>query len=201
VHNQEAFWSGPEGKDYLKRNPPNAIRSLKFFEKALRSFDFQHGSPIRSALEFGANDGRNLTALRMFGVSYCSGVEINQDVYMNLLRTADSSFCQSILDFHAGRCWDLVLTKGCLIHIAPEEIHKALKVVYDYAFRYILLAEYHSPRYEELLYRGRKDLLWKGPYAEDMIKEYGLKLRDYGFISRLDEYPEDDLTWFLLEKN
>jgi spore coat polysaccharide biosynthesis protein SpsF len=180
MSDQENYWKGPEGKAYLERNPATPQISLRFFYKVLRSFDLTM-DPLKSALEFGANDGRNLKALKFLGVPYVSGVEVNPDAYQELMTVADSSFCQSILDFESGRCWDLVFTKGCLIHIPPEDIDRAFNVIHTYAFRYILMAEYFSPRWEEVLYRGRSDLLWKGPYAEKFLKRFPKsRLRDYG---------------------
>jgi len=197
--NQEDYWKGLGGKAYLKRNAPDNFSSFKFFERVIWE---PIGGKIRSALEFGANDGRNLTALKSLGVSYVSGVEVNSEAYEELMMVTDSSFNQSLLDFKSDRQWDLVFTKGCLIHIHPDDILKALKVIYECAYRYILIAEYHSPQIETVIYRGRRDLLWKGPYAEMILEENpNLKLKDYGFVSKLDPVlKEDDLTWFLLQK-
>ena len=88
-----------------------------------------------------------------------------------------------------------------MIHIHPDDIDQALKIIHKCAHKYILIAEYHAPKFEAISYRGRKVLLWKGPYAERLVEMYDLGLRDYGFVSRLDPIlKEDDLTWFLLEK-
>ena len=45
-------------------------------------------------------------------------------------------------------------------------------------------------------------LLWKRDFAGEMMGIYpNLKLRDYEFIyHREPEYPQDDVTWFLMEK-
>ena len=50
-------------------------------------------------------------------------------------------------------------------------------------------------------YRGHDNRLFKRDFAGELIDKFGLKLRDYGFLYHRDNYfPQDDLTWFLLEK-
>jgi spore coat polysaccharide biosynthesis protein SpsF len=51
-------------------------------------------------------------------------------------------------------------------------------------------------------YRGHKDRLFKRDFAGELMDKYpDLKLVDYGFVWRRDNnFPQDDGTWFLLEK-
>jgi len=44
--------------------------------------------------------------------------------------------------------------------------------------------------------------LFKRDFAGEMLDRYpALKLLDYGFVYRRDPlFPQDDMTWFLLEK-
>ena len=51
-----------------------------------------------------------------------------------------------------------------------------------------------------IIYRNKKNKLFKRDFAGEMIKKYKLKLVDYGFSYRYGKYPQDDLTWFLLKK-
>jgi hypothetical protein len=51
------------------------------------------------------------------------------------------------------------------------------------------------------MYRGHADRLFKRDFAGDLIEKYGMKLVDYGFVYKRDNWaPQDDITWFLLEK-
>ena len=50
-------------------------------------------------------------------------------------------------------------------------------------------------------YRGTDDRLYKRDFAGELMERYQLRLVDYGFTYRRDNYfPQDDTTWFLLEK-
>lgn len=197
MNHQETWWSGNDGVAYTNRNPPNHEASVKFFSRTLGS----HVTSIRSAIEFGANDGRNLRALKFLGIASVAGVEINRSACADLAAVVDEYACVSMCAFRSLQTWDLAFTKGCLIHIHPDELESAYETLYRHTKRYVLLAEYHSARFHEIYYQGERNLLWAGPYADEMIKAYpDLCLLDYGFISRLDNFPEDDLCWFLLQK-
>jgi spore coat polysaccharide biosynthesis protein SpsF len=72
---QEAFWAGNFGTEYIQRNQgANLLASnLDFFSKALRS-----AQNIRSCIEFGANIGMNLKALKLLHPSInAHAIEIN----------------------------------------------------------------------------------------------------------------------------
>jgi len=45
--------------------------------------------------------------------------------------------------------------------------------------------------------------LFKRDFAGEMLERFAdLKLLDYGFVYRRDpNFPQDDITWFLLEKS
>jgi spore coat polysaccharide biosynthesis protein SpsF len=54
----------------------------------------------------------------------------------------------------------------------------------------------------EVLYRGHTSKLFKRDFAGEMLDTYpDLSMVDYGFVySRDNNFPQDDVTWFLLEK-
>ncbi|HND74014.1 MAG TPA: hypothetical protein PKW10_06205, partial [Saprospiraceae bacterium] len=68
---------------------------------------------------------------------------------------------------------------------------------------YILIAEYYNPSPVTLNYRGHSNRLFKRDFAGDMLDQYpDLRLIDYGFCYRRDNlFPQDDITWFMLEKS
>jgi spore coat polysaccharide biosynthesis protein SpsF len=51
-------------------------------------------------------------------------------------------------------------------------------------------------------YRGHAQRLYKRDFAGEMMERYPfLELLDYGFVYRRDRaFPQDDITWFLMEK-
>ena len=96
---------------------------------------------------------------------------------------------------------ELVITKGLLIHIAPDDLPAVYANLYTLSDRYILIGEYYSPTPQEIEYRGQKGRLWKRDFAGELLDAYAdLRLVDYGFHYHRDKYPQDDITWFLLGK-
>lgn len=198
----EEFWRGEFGDEYTARQKIDPQDTLHFFKKALAA---TLPGEIQSAIELGAGAGHNLSALRvMFPHADLTGVEINQKAIELLFRNtfaADRVIEDSILSLDPPSIYDLVLTKGVLIHIAPEDLDRAYDVIYRLAGRWILLAEYYNPRPMEIEYRGHHGRLWKRDFAGEMLELYpDLKLIDYGFVYHLDEHPQDDVTFFLLQK-
>jgi pseudaminic acid biosynthesis-associated methylase len=99
------------------------------------------------------------------------------------------------------QAYDLTFTKGVLIHIQPDALSAAYDNLYRLSRRYIMVCEYYNPTPARLDYRGHKDRLFKRDFAGELIDRYGLKLLDYGFVYHRDPVaPQDDATWFLMEK-
>lgn len=199
---QEEFWEGEFGTDYIDRNRGDALlaSNLNFFAGALRT-----ATALTSCIEFGANVGMNLQALKLLypGIE-CHGIEINADAAAELgtVIGVDNVFGQSILDFTPERRWDLVLTKGVLIHIAPEVLPEVYDRLVASVGRYLLVAEYYNPVPVTIPYRGHDDRLFKRDFAGEIMDRHpAMELVDYGFVYRRDpSFPQDDITWFLMER-
>ena len=199
---QESFWAGPFGTDYIQRNRGDALlaSNLDFFAKALR-----HARGLTSCIEFGANIGMNLKAIKLLHPELeMHGLEINADAVKQLgeVITPEKVYHASILDFESQQCWDLALIKGVLIHINPDVLPQVYDKLVAASRRYLLVAEYYSPVPVAIQYRGHNDRLFKRDFAgEIMDKHPEMQLIDYGFIYRRDpNFPQDDMTWFLMEK-
>ena len=199
---QENFWAGDFGTDYIDRNQSAQLMAsnLDYFSKSLKSV-----SGINSIIEFGANIGMNIRALKLLrpNVDF-SAIEINEDAVQALqdLIGSDRTYHESILDFTPTEKSDLVLIKGVLIHINPDALDSLYQRIYDSSKKYILLGEYYNPEPVAIPYRGHQDRLFKRDFAGEILKKFpDVKLIDYGFAYRNDPaYPQDDITWFLLEK-
>jgi pseudaminic acid biosynthesis-associated methylase len=199
---QEAFWAGEFGTGYIERNQGKALlaANLSFFSKVFK----QVGKPD-SILEFGANIGMNLKALKLlFPEVNLSGIEINKEAADELAKviSLEDVFNGSILEYNAVAKFQISLIKGVLIHINPEVLPLVYKKLYDSSSKYILIAEYYNPSPVTINYRGNSDRLFKRDFAGEMLETYSdLKLIDYGFCYKRDMvFPQDDITWFLLEK-
>ena len=199
---QEAFWAGDFGNEYIGRNQGEALlaSNLAFFAKATRA-----ASDVSSCIEFGANIGMNLKALKLLYPRIdAHGIEINLEATKQLQRVIPvANIChQSILEFRPRRRWDLVLIKGVLIHMNPDVLPLVYDTLVSSAGRYLLVAEYYNPSPVSISYRGHSDRLFKRDFAGEMMGRHPeLRLLDYGFVYRRDpNHPQDDITWFLMEK-
>ena len=199
---QEDFWAGDFGAEYIKRNQGNSLlaSNLDFFAKALNA-----ACGLKSCIEFGPNIGMNLKALKLlYPMQEQYGVEINADAVRELEQVIPSAHVYkcSILDFNPQQTWDLTLIKGVLIHINPDELPEVYDKLVTVTARFLMVAEYYNPAPVAIPYRGHTDRLFKRDFAgEIMARHPEMKLLDYGFVYHLDpNFPQDDITWFLMEK-
>ncbi|MCE9955448.1 pseudaminic acid biosynthesis-associated methylase [Aeromonas rivipollensis] len=199
---QEAFWQGNFGNEYVNRNTGSSLvaANTAFFSKVL-----PHTQKIQRVLELGSNIGLNLIALRqLLPEAQLSAVEINEKAASQLqlnLPEIDLHL-NSILEFQPNATWDLVFIKGVLIHINPDKLPMVYELMYRASSRYLLVAEYYNPTPTEVTYRGHEGKLFKRDFAGEMLDKYtDLVLLDYGFTYHRDvNFPQDDMTWFLMEK-
>lgn len=200
---QEAFWAGEFGDAYIKRNQgKNLLASnLNFFSKSLLSTN-----NLNSCIEFGANIGMNLKALQLLYPNIeLNAIEINKEAAEELtsLVNRKNIFQGSISNYDPVRKFDLVIIKGVLIHINPDQLMNVYNKLVASSKRYILVAEYYNPSPVAIPYRGHTEKLFKRDFAGEMMDNFSeLSLKDYGFVYHRDPtFPQDDISWFLLEKN
>ena len=199
---QEEFWAGKFGDDYISRNrsAEYLASNLNFFSNAFNKIERPN-----SLIEFGANIGMNLRAIQLlFPNIELYGVEINKSASEELAKYIGdkNTFNGSIFDYFPNQKFNVSLIKGVLIHINPEMLHDVYNKLYESSNKYILICEYYNPTPISIQYRGHTDRLFKRDFAGEMLDFYGdLKLVDYGFSYKRDSaFPQDDITWFLLEK-
>jgi len=198
---QEKFWAGEFGDDYVDRNTGERIIASN---TALFSRVFQQTGNVKSVLELGPNIGLNLMAIHtLLPFTEITGVEINKkacDIMSRLdyINAINSSF----IEFSFDKQYDFVFTKGVLIHLNPDVLKSIYKLFYDVSNRYIFICEYYNPVPIEVKYRGHDSVLFKRDFAGEIMDLYpDLKLVDYGFVYHRDNnFPGDDLNWFLMEK-
>jgi spore coat polysaccharide biosynthesis protein SpsF len=199
---QEAFWAGKFGDDYIARNAGAALlgSNISFLARMLSQCQ-----QAKSLIEFGANIGMNLRAIRALRPDLeLDAIEINEKA-VEELRTwggANQIHHGSVLDFKADRTWDIALIKGVLIHINPDFLPQVYESLFRSSSRYIILVEYYNPTPVEVVYRGHAGKLFKRDFAGELLDKFpSLRLLDYGFVWHRDPvFPQDDPTWFVLEK-
>jgi pseudaminic acid biosynthesis-associated methylase len=193
----EDFWAGQFGTEYHQRNTGLVDTNVEFFKRALH---FTRN--VDSVIELGAGIGDNLAAIKRINPQVeCAGLEINEAARKTLKTRVSIVFADSVLTFKPKNQWDLAFSKGLLIHIAPEDLPTAYDALYASSYRYILIAEYYSPKPREIEYRGNKGKLWARDFAgEFMDRHPDCQLIDVHFAYHRDPHPQDDITAFLFEK-
>lgn len=197
---QEAFWAGSFGDEYMRRNRGDEAVAAS---TALLGRALARAEQISSAIEYGSNIGLQLVALkRLLPDVELAAVEINAAAARQAASLGVDVHNGSILEFTPARTYDLVLISGVLIHIAPEQLPAVYDRLHQACGRYLYLAEYYNPTPVEIEYRGHAGRLFKRDFAGEIIDRFpDLRLRDYGFAYHRDPiFPADDITWFLLER-
>jgi spore coat polysaccharide biosynthesis protein SpsF len=199
---QEEFWAGEFGDEYALRNGGAAMLASNI---ALFAHALARAEPPVDCIEFGANIGMNLRALQLlYPGQEQHAVEINANAARELgkvIPPANISLA-SILDYVPQRQFELCLVKGVLIHINPDRLGDVYDALHRAARRYLLVCEYYNPRPVAVSYRGHDKRLFKRDFCGEMLDRHpDLRLLDYGFAYHRDPaFPQDDLTWFLMEK-
>ena len=104
---QESFWAGGFGTEYIQRNQGDAIlaANLHFFAKALPV-----ARGIKTCIEFGANIGMSLKALKLLHPHKSSTASKSMPTLLASWREVIPPahvYHISILDFSPDRTWDL----------------------------------------------------------------------------------------------
>ena len=197
---QEHFWAADFGNEYIERNQgePLITSNVVLFGRMLRA------ASVRSVTELGCNIGLNLQALHRIQPGLAlRGYEINQKAaglarQLNIAEIIEGTILDAL---PADKTSDLVFAKGVLIHIHPDHLPAVYDNLYRLSNRYVLVCEYYNPSPVSVMYRGVADRLFKRDFAGELMDRFGMKLVDYGFAYRRDKhFPQDDLSWFLLEK-
>lgn len=198
---QENFWAGKFGDEYISRNKDSWLLASNL---ALFSSIFKRTHSVNSIIEFGANIGMNIHAIRnLLPHSQLSAIEINAIAVEELKKIQDLTvYHQSIFDFTSNKKNDFVFSKGVLIHLEPTMLQQVYKKMYETSNRYICMIEYYNPTPMEIPYRGHSNKMYKRDFAGEIMDIYSdLKLIDYGFIYHKDPvFIQGDTTWFLMEK-
>lgn len=198
---QEEFWRGEFGDDYVKRNNGRELIAAKIdlFSKSLKLTQ-----RINSVIELGCNRGLNALALKhLFPSIEYTGIEISKTAFELLCKNeaVDHAYNESIYNVNFQKKYDLAVIAGVLIHLNPDKLSIAYSKLKEASQKYVMIAEYFNPTPVSLDYRGHSEKLYKRDFAKEFIDKSGFKLLDYGFLYRHDcKFKHDDMTWFLLEK-
>jgi pseudaminic acid biosynthesis-associated methylase len=182
VSEQQQEWASTFGADYVARNPSNIEDYEKTYlanvgvTKTSLNEEFLADIPKSARiLEVGTNVGMQLALLHRAGFENLYGVEIQWnaiDVLRKNVPRANVVHGSALdLPFRDG-FFDLVFTSGVLIHInpfprgdAPADLDLAMREIHRCSRRYILGEEYFAEKMQDVPYRGREQMMWKGDYS------------------------------------
>ena len=120
---QEAFWVGDFGQEYMIRNNSEEILNLKL-KTWSKIFDAMDN--VKSIKEFGCNIGLNLMAIKKLNPDIqLSGIEINKEAARkaSALKIAEIE-TRTIIEKLNFELVDMTFTAGVLIHINPNYLMK-----------------------------------------------------------------------------
>ena len=185
---QMEFWSGSFGQEYTERNNYDlsqwdklyfdnyGLGKLEIFKQAFDGLDKEI-----KILEVGCNIGMQLRGLHHLGFKNLYGV----DLQVNAVKEAHEKNPElNIIQGSAfdlpfkDHFFDLVMTNGVLIHIAPKDIANFMGEVKRTSKKYIYGHEYFDEKYKEIKYRGHDGFMWKGNFAKMYCDQFhGLKIQ------------------------
>ena len=202
-------WSSEFGKEYTERNPHTTEVMDELYKKQfgltrteLNLTFLDNFDRSIKILEVGSNVGAQLHGLQSIGFKNLYGIELQPHaVEVSKQNTKNINLIQGLafdIPFKDSY-FDLVFTSGVLIHINPDDLITAMREIYRCTSEYIWGFEYYEDKYSEIPYRGRRNLLWKAPFAKLYLNKFSdLELVKEQRIKYLDNNNIDSM--FLLEK-
>jgi len=194
ITGQMKEWMSEFGKEYTNRNALSLDELNKLYRKKfgitrteLNNLFVGELDPSVKILEVGSNIGNQLLLLQRMGFKNLYGIEINSyAIELSKSRTKNINIVQgSAFDIpFKDEFFDLVFTSGLLIHIAPSDIKVVMQEIHRCTKEYIWGLEYYADKYTKIVYRGKKNLLWKTDFAKlylnlfdelELVKEKRLK--------------------------
>jgi spore coat polysaccharide biosynthesis protein SpsF len=197
---QEDFWAGEFGKEYIDRNKNEKLLASNFVFFS-NIFSKMNRLP-NTCIELGANIGMNIFPIKtLLPTAEVTGVEINKEACVELEKTGCKVINSSILELQEKQTYELVLLKGVLIHQNPDFLLDTYQKIFSLSSRWIVIAEYFNPTPIGISYRGHENKLFKRDFAGEMLNQFeNLELIASGFNYHGDVFPQDDINWFLMEK-
>lgn len=203
-------WAGDFGRAYTERNDISVTQLdelyLERFGQTRTSLNEQFLSGLdlgAKVLEVGTNVGNQLACLKKAGFSELHGVELQMAAARQAAARLGSAKIAQATAFNLpfqDSAFELVYTAGVLIHIDPNDLPTALIQIHRTSRRFIWGMEYFSPQCKELVYRGKKNLLWSNDFSSRYLELFpDLRLVKEVKLPYLSE-PEKADAMFLLEK-
>ena len=187
ITEQIRMWTGTFGKEYTDRNALTLEQMDQLYKKnygvsRTKLNEVFLGDLDRSIkiLEVGSNLGNQLLRLQKMGFENLYGIEVNSyAIEQAKANTKNINIIQGdAFDIpFKDRYFDFVFTSGVLIHIAPQDIERALREIHRCSREYIWGYEFYADTYTEVRYREHDNLLWKTDFVSLYLELFdGLEL-------------------------
>ena len=169
-------WTSSFGREYTDRNnltleqmDTEAAGQLGISKTEIYRAFLKNRLPSGRVLEVGCNIGLQVRTLAALNPRLdIHGLEPQSYAVEKARALAPA------LTFHQGNAldlpfpdasFDLVMTNGVLIHIAPADLPRAMVEIGRVSRRYIFLHEYFAETPTEVRYHGHRGLMWKRDFA------------------------------------
>lgn len=172
---QARTWNGEFGRQYTDRNPVGLEQLDELYRHNYGVTRTEINDRFLSdipkdarILEVGCNIGNQLLSLQKMGFSRLYGIDVQQYALQKArhqIPGATLTEASALAIPYPDRYFDLVFTSGVLIHIAPDDLPRALAEIHRCTSQWIWGLEYFSPQNTEVQYRGQSGLLWKTDYV------------------------------------
>jgi spore coat polysaccharide biosynthesis protein SpsF len=199
------LWKGNYGDEYFDRNAPRKEWVLNTIKAMSRILSSLHGAKLNKILEIGAADGINIESLQKITDADLYAIEPNKLAYERLLQKnlvpKENLYNKAMheIKFDDNQ-FDLVFTKGVMVHIAEEDLHDFCAEMIRISSRYVVAIEFFADTVEYISHRGQKNNLIKRDYGEFLMDNYSnLSLVDYGFLWKKSTGLHN-FTYWIFEK-
>ena len=208
---QEKIWESYFGREYTKRNTFNSyeiwnrsyIKKFGVSKEYINKNFLQKLSKKIKILEIGCNIGNQLNCLQRMGFKNLSGIDIQQNCLKKIKKNFNNIKVVRASAYNLpfkNNSFDFVFTSNVLIHFPPNKINKIFDEIHRVTSKCICGFEYFSNKFEEIIYRKNKELLWKTNYTKLFLKRFkSLHLEKEKFYRNISNNKEID-TMFLLKK-
>jgi len=192
---QTSAWAGELGIHYTDRNEIDWKSHLPIWKEMLQ------GIPLDTVLEVGCNRGHNLKALEFLLGKQKGIVGIDLNNYA-LDKARANGLVVQLGDAasvpYKDNSFDLVFTRGVLIHIPLAKLPTVLSELYRVSGRYIMIVEYFADEETMVPWRKEIDLLWKRDFPRHLVQQFpNLKeIRSGKWLNELN----DPICGWLYEK-
>jgi pseudaminic acid biosynthesis-associated methylase len=208
---QMETWTGDFGREYTDRNSLTLADLDSVYQKRYgvtrRELNARFLSVVPAdarILEVGCNLGNQLLLLQEAGYRDLYGIEIQEYALTKARSRLSGVQLVQATAFDipfADKYFDLVFTSGVLIHIAPDDLPKAIGEIHRCVRSFIWGIEYHSSEPAAVNYRGHQELLWKMDYAKFYLDHFDdLELTKSEHLPYLDS-PNVDCMFLLRKRN